>query len=79
MSSRFRACKNCEWMRSGRYMQPHIDGACCLEPTTIEKSNDGFCANWEPRWHDNPKIKKQWEKFKTSLVMQMDHKDGTSK
>lgn len=75
MDERFRRCEKCEWLLPRRSL-------CCYNPpkvfqgTTYSKTEypavnkDGFCSKWEPKWADNPHIKAQWEKFKTSLGLQ---------
>lgn len=70
MTERFRTCERCEWC--------DVDDAalsdevyCMYAPESHEKRKNDFCSKWEPMWADNPKIKKQWEKFKTSIALYM--------
>jgi len=81
MTDRSRICNNCEYHKHNQQYNRHH---CCYNPPTVVPAGPSgvrtsrpsieitdFCSKWEPVWGDNPKIKEQWGKFKTSLALQM--------
>lgn len=64
-----RRCDQCEY-----YKEPDLYGTsrCQSKPPVVINNQfhltaiqpDGYCADWEPKWSDNPVLAEAWAEFK---------------
>ncbi len=80
-----RRCDQCEY-----YKEPDLYGTprCRLKLPVTTSSNggvfvlptieaDGYCADWEPEWLDNPVLAVAWSEFKLAhKLITSGEKDG---